>query len=55
MDRFLDHLEGKGENPCDVEGAAAVNRITLKVLESTRLGLPVPVHAEDWHVPDASC
>ena len=51
LDRFLDHLEGKGENPCDVEGAVAVNRIILKVLESARLGLPVAVHPEDWHIP----
>ena len=53
LDRFLDHLEGKGPNPCDVESAVAVNRIALKCLDSARLGLPVAVNPEDWHLPDA--
>lgn len=53
LDRFLDHLEGKGPNPCDVESAVAVNRIALKCLESARLGLPVAVNPEDWHLPSA--
>lgn len=51
LDRFLTHVEGKGENPCDVESAVAVNRIALRLLESARLGLPVAIHPEDWHVP----
>ncbi len=51
LDRFLNHIEGKGDNPCDIEDAIAVNRITLKLLESVRLGLPVVIGPEDWHVP----
>jgi predicted dehydrogenase len=52
LDRFLDHLEGRGENPCDVESAATVNRIALKVLDSARLGLPVVVNPQDWNIPN---
>lgn len=51
LDRFLDHLEGRGPNPCDIESAVAVNCITLKLLESIRLGLPVAISPEDWHLP----
>ena len=51
LDRFLDHIEGKGENPCDVESAVLVNRVALKVLESARLGLPVAVNPDDWQIP----
>jgi len=51
MDRFLDHIEGKGENPCDVESAVPVNRIALKFLQSARTGLPVAIGPEDWHLP----
>ena len=51
FDRFLTHLEGKGENPCDVEGAAAVNFITLKLLDSVRSGMPVVIGPEDWDIP----
>lgn len=51
LNRFIDHIEGKGENPCPVEGAVAVNKIALKVLESARLGLPVAINPEDWHLP----
>ena len=51
LDRFLDHLEGKGPNPCEIGGAVTVNRITLKVLESARLGLPVAVNPGDWNIP----
>jgi predicted dehydrogenase len=51
LDRFIDHVEGKGENPCPVEGAVAVNRVALKVLESARSGIPVPILPEDWHLP----
>ncbi len=52
LDRFLDHIEGKGENPCDVESAVLVNRVALKVLESARLGLPIAVNPDDWHIPN---
>lgn len=52
LDRFLDHLEGKGPNPCDVESAVAVNRIAMKCLDSARLGLPVVINPEDWHLPE---
>ena len=51
MDRFLTHIEGKGENPCDIEGAVAVNRVTLKLVESARMVVPVAVNPEDWHIP----
>ena len=51
LDRFLTHVEGDGENPCDVESAVVVNRVALKLLESARLGLPVAVGPEDWHIP----
>ncbi|UCD28229.1 MAG: Gfo/Idh/MocA family oxidoreductase [Planctomycetota bacterium] len=52
LDRFLDCIEGKGENPCDVVAAVVVTRIALKLLESVRLGLPLPIGPEDWHIPD---
>ena len=52
LERFLDHLEGKGCNPCDVESAVAVNRVALKLLQSVRLGLPVAVGPEDWNIPE---
>jgi len=51
LDRFLDHIEGKGENPCSVVDAVVVTRVALKLLESARLGVPLPVGPEDWHVP----
>jgi predicted dehydrogenase len=51
LDRFLTHLESRGNNPCDVEDAVSVNRVALKLLESARLGMPVAVNPEDWHVP----
>lgn len=51
LDRFLDHIEGKGQNPCDVESAVPVNRIAMKMLESARLGMPLVVNPEDWNVP----
>ncbi|MFN2352043.1 MAG: hypothetical protein ABR497_08865, partial [Kiritimatiellia bacterium] len=51
LDRFLDHLEGRGGNPCDVESAVPVNRMAMKALESVRLGFPVAIGPEDWHVP----
>ena len=47
LDRFLDHIEGKAENPCDIESAVIVNRITLKLLESVKSGLPVAVEQKD--------
>jgi len=52
LDRFLDHLEGKGENPNDVDSAMAVNLIALKLLESVRLGLPIAIAPEDWNIPE---
>lgn len=51
LDRFATHLEGGGPNPCDVETSIPVNRLALKFLESVRLGLPVAVGPEDWHLP----
>ena len=51
LDRFLDHIEGRGENPCDIDSAVTVNRIALKILESASLGLPVAVNPQDWHIP----
>ncbi|HOQ85863.1 MAG TPA: Gfo/Idh/MocA family oxidoreductase [Phycisphaerae bacterium] len=51
LDRFLDCIEGNGENPCDVVSAVTVTRITMKLLESIRLGVPLPVGPEDWHIP----
>ena len=54
LDRFLDHIEGKGGNPCDVESAVPVNRIATKFLESARLGMPVAVGPEDWQLPVAA-
>jgi predicted dehydrogenase len=50
LDRFLTHLEGRGENPCPVESAVAVNRLALKSLEAVRTGHPVALGPEDWHV-----
>ena len=47
-----DSIEGKGENPCDVESAVPVNRIAIKFLESARLGMPVAVGPEDWRLPE---
>jgi predicted dehydrogenase len=51
LDRFLDCIEGNGENPCDVTSAVTVTRITMKLLESIRLGQPLPIGPEDWHIP----
>lgn len=53
LNMFLDCIEGRGENPCDVESAVPVNRLTLKILDSVRLGLPVAVGPADWHVPES--
>lgn len=50
LDRFFTHVEGRGENPCPVESAVAVNRMALKSLEAVRRGLPVAIGPEDWHV-----
>ncbi|MHC4444447.1 MAG: Gfo/Idh/MocA family protein [Planctomycetota bacterium] len=52
LDRFLDCIEGRGENPCDVVDAVVVTRIGLKLLESVRMGQPLPVGPEDWHIPE---
>lgn len=51
LNRFLDCIEGRSENPCDVVSAVVVTRITMKLLESIRLGHPLPVGPEDWHIP----
>ena len=51
LDRFLDCIENGGENPCDVVDAVVVTRVALKLLQSIRLGIPLPVGPEDWHVP----
>ncbi len=51
LDRFVTHLEGNGPNPCDVESSIPVNRIAVKFLESARLGLPIAIGPEDWHLP----
>jgi predicted dehydrogenase len=47
LDRLLDHLEGKGENPCPVESAVPVTRVAMKLLESSASGLPVAISAAD--------
>lgn len=46
LDRFLDHIEGRGENPCDVESAVIVNALAVKFLESARSGAPIAVSLE---------
>lgn len=51
LDRFLTYIEGSGANPCGVESAVPVNIIAAKFLESARLGLPVAINPEDWHLP----
>jgi predicted dehydrogenase len=50
LDRFLDCIEGKGENPCDVADAVRVTRVALKLLESVRSGQPVPITQDDWRI-----
>ncbi len=54
LDRFMDHIEGNGENPCDAQSAAPVNRIAVRALQSARLGMPVQIGCEDWHIPQIS-
>lgn len=51
LDRFLDCVEGRGPNPCDVADAVVVTRIALKLLDAIRLGMPLTVGPEDWHIP----
>ncbi len=51
LDRFVDCVEGKGPNPCDVDAAVIVTRVTLKLLQSIRLGMPLNVGPEDYHLP----
>lgn len=48
LDRFLDCIEGRGPNPCDVFSAVKVTAVALKLLESARAGTPLPVGPEDW-------
>ena len=43
LDRFVDHIEGSGENPCSVESAVIVNTLAVKFLESARLGIPITI------------
>ncbi|MCC7519180.1 MAG: Gfo/Idh/MocA family oxidoreductase [Verrucomicrobiae bacterium] len=50
LDRFLDHLEGRGENPCSVESAVPVTRVALRLLESSASGLPVKISPDDLAV-----
>jgi len=50
LDRFLDCIEGKAENPCDVVDAVRVTRVALKLLESVRSGQPVLITENDWQV-----
>lgn len=52
LDRFLDHIEGKGSNPCGVETAVAVNTLACRFLESARLVTPIAVTPEEWRIPD---
>ena len=44
-------MEGKGKNPCDVDAAVIVTRVTLKLLQSIRLGMPLNIGPEDYHLP----
>lgn len=50
IDRFLDCIEGRGENPCDVVDAVRVTRVALKLLESVRRGQPVEIGDRDWQI-----
>ena len=52
LDRFLDCIEGSAENPCGIESAVSVNKIAMKLLESAKLGIPLVVNPQDWHIPD---
>jgi predicted dehydrogenase len=52
MNRFLDHLEGRGENPAPVESAIFASRVTLKAMQSALLGLPVSIHPQDWSLAE---
>jgi hypothetical protein len=52
LKRFIAHIQGNGENPCPVDTAIGVNKIALKFLESARLGMPVVINPEDWHLPE---
>ncbi|HSW46713.1 MAG TPA: Gfo/Idh/MocA family oxidoreductase [Phycisphaerae bacterium] len=51
LDRFVDCIESKGPNPCEVTDAVIVTRVTLKLLQSIRLGLPLNLGPEDYHIP----
>ncbi len=52
LDRFLDCVEGRGENPCDAADAMIVTRIALKLLESIRAGMPIAIGPGDLHIPE---
>jgi predicted dehydrogenase len=49
FDRFAACIRGEGETPCDAESAAQATVLTLKALESCRLGMPVRVGPEELH------
>ncbi|MCK6487064.1 MAG: Gfo/Idh/MocA family oxidoreductase [Planctomycetes bacterium] len=48
LEAFAAHLRGEGPNPCPVDGAYAVTRIALKLLQSARTGQPQRVLPEDY-------
>jgi predicted dehydrogenase len=50
LDRFLDHVEGLGENPCDAADAVLATRIARKLLESQQRGTPAGITAADLSV-----
>jgi predicted dehydrogenase len=47
LDRFLDCIEGTGENPCDVASAVVVTQVTSRLLEAVRSGSAVTIGPED--------
>jgi len=47
IDRFLDHVEGVGSNPCSVRDAFVAFTVALAVTESARTGLPTPVRIHE--------
>jgi predicted dehydrogenase len=53
LERFGQHIQGKGENPCPVESAIVVTNVALKLFESAKLGIPVKVGPEDYDIIQA--
>lgn len=47
IDRFLDHVEGVGPNPCSVRDAYVAFTVALAVTESRRTGLPTRVDEKE--------